>query len=110
MAIHHARPGELVDLEDWPTDVEPGQSHAIIVTDTIEVARLVMPEGKTLPEHEIAHPIIIQCVKGEIELTTKRARQALAPGQLVHLLADDPYSLSALEDSIVLLTIIGKSS
>ena len=106
MAIGHAKRGQLVDLNSWPTSLAPGQSHAIIVTNEMEVARLVLPAGKSLPDHAITSPIIIHCLKGTIELQTERVRQSISSGQLVHLEAGNPHSINALKDSEVLLTII----
>ncbi|MBD3647102.1 MAG: cupin domain-containing protein [Pseudomonadales bacterium] len=106
MAIHHAGPGELVDLKDWPHDVDPEQSHTVVKTDYMQLSRIVLPRGKELPEHALPSPIIIQCISGLVELRTERARQSVSAGQLVHLVADDPHSLVAIEDAIVLLTII----
>ena len=108
MAIHHARPGELIDLAKWPYDVEPGKSHTMIVADGLEVARLALPKGKALTDIVLPDSVTIHCVSGEIELTTTRARQVLIAGQLVYLPREDPHNLRALVDSVVLLTI-GKS-
>lgn len=105
MAIHHAKPAELVDLNQWPNDVEAEQSHTLIRTDTLQLSRIVLTKDKALPEHSIESPVIIQCVKGLLELATTRATQTIGPGQLVHLVAEDPHSILALEDSIILLTI-----
>lgn len=106
MAIHHAKPGELVDLNKWPADVEAEQSHTLINTDSVQLSRIVLEKGKTLPEHTIDSPVIIQCISGLLELRTTRATQSIGPGQLVHLRADDPHSIAGLDDSIVLLTIL----
>lgn len=107
MAIHHARPGELIDLASWPHDVTPGQSHTLIKTDNLTVARLVLEKDKTIKEHQVPDPIVIHCISGRFELTTSRARQVLTAGQLVYLPGDDPHALTAMDDTIVLLTIAG---
>ncbi|XOV87897.1 MAG: hypothetical protein ACFHX7_23565 [Pseudomonadota bacterium] len=105
MAIHHARPGELIDLARWPRDVEAGKSHTLIVADGLTVARLVLEKDREIPEHRIAAPITIHCVSGKIELVTTRAQQMLTSGQLVYLPADDPHTLRAYADAVILLTI-----
>ncbi|MEX2488367.1 MAG: cupin domain-containing protein [Pseudomonadales bacterium] len=110
MAIHHAEAGELVDINDWPPDVSSDQSHTIIINDDVELGRLVLPKGKEIPDHSIASPILIQCVEGTVEIRTQRARQSISAGQLIYLKADDPHSLTALDDAIVLLTIIFRRS
>jgi len=78
----------------------------LITSDAVQLSRIVLTKGKELPEHTIDYPVIIQCIKGLIELRTTRATQSIGPGQLVHLIADDPHSIAGLDDSIVLLTIL----
>lgn len=107
MAIHHAGRAELVDLNEWPAELEESKSHVIIKTDFMEVARLVLDKGKTLARHSLPKPIVIHCLSGSIELETDRARQAISQGQLLYLEADDPHSLTGLKNAVVLLTIIG---
>lgn len=106
MAIDHAKRGQLINLNKWPAGLEPGQSHAVAITDYMEIARLMLDAGKELPTHAIDHPIIIHCLSGLVELVTPRARQSIGAGQLLYLDANDPHSLNAFEDSEVLLTII----
>jgi quercetin dioxygenase-like cupin family protein len=65
----------------------------------------VLPKDKTFPEHQVPSPITIHCISGKVELVTTRARQMLTAGQLVYLPANDPHSLQAFDDSIILLTI-----
>lgn len=106
MAIHHAKRCELVDLDHWPEDVDPEQSHALVKTDYVEIARLVLPEGKSIKQHRIPSPIVIHCLEGTIELETERARQSIGANQLVHLGANDAHALHGLKDAVVLMTII----
>ncbi len=106
MAIDHAGPAELVDLNEWPHGLSSEQSHTLIKTDYVEVARIVLREGREIPKHRIPSPVIIQGLSGTVELTTENARQSIGAGQLLYLEADDPHSLIAIDDSVVLLTII----
>ena len=109
MAIHHARQGELVDLARWPHDVEPGKSHTLIKTDNLTVARLALDKGKEINEYQIPDPIVIHCISGSVELITTRARQVLTAGQLLYLPGNDPHALVAMDDTIILLTIVTAS-
>ena len=40
MAMHHAAPGEVVDLASWADDLPGEKTKAIVKTDTLELARL----------------------------------------------------------------------
>lgn len=106
MATHHAKPGEIVDLDTWTQDLPIEHTKAIAKTDEMELVRLYLPKGKEIPNHKVSGPIMVHCIKGIIEFTAMGATQELQPGQLLHLMPREPHSLNAVEDSVVLLTII----
>lgn len=108
MATHHASPFEIVDLETWANDLPNEHAKTIVKTHEMELARLVFPAGGEFPDHKVSGPVVIHCVKGEIGLTAMGATQILKPGQLLYLMPDEPHSLQAITDAVVLLTIIFK--
>ena len=108
MATHHALPAEIVDLNTWAQDLPNEQTKAIVKTEEMELARLVILAGKEFSSHKVSGPIVVHCINGKIEFTAMGNTQVLMPGQLLHLLPDEPHSLKAVEDSVVLLTIIFK--
>ena len=105
MATHHASPGEIVDLHTWAQELPHEHTKAIVKTDEMELARLVIQAGKEFPNHKISSTIVVHCVKGEIEVTVSGAIQALKSDQLIYLLPNEPHSVRAVVDSVVLLTI-----
>ncbi|HZJ96058.1 MAG TPA: cupin domain-containing protein [Thiopseudomonas sp.] len=109
MATHHASPAEVVDLGTWAQDLPNEKTKAIVKTDEMELARLVIPAGKEIPTHKVTGPIIVHCISGEIELTAMGKTQLLMPNQLLYLMSDEPHLVKAVEDSVVLLTIILKA-
>ena len=109
MATHHANPGEIVDLQTWAADLPKEHTKAIVKTDEIELIRIVLPAGKGIPNHKITGPITLQCVTGKIAVTAMGATKKLNYDQLLHLMPGEPHSLHAIEDSVILLTIIFKN-
>ena len=109
MATHHAAPNEVVDLETWAMDLDVEKSKAVFKTKELEVARLVIPAGEIFKEHQVSGPITIQCIKGVFIFRAMGNSQELKPGQFLYLQPDEPHSLEAITDSIILLTIIFKS-
>jgi quercetin dioxygenase-like cupin family protein len=110
MATHHALPNEIIDLETWARDLDEDRSKAIARTDDMELARLFLRAGQEFATHKVSGPIVVQCIRGEIEFTARSVTQALKPGQLLHLTANEPHSVKAVSDSVVLLIIIFKRS
>ena len=109
MATHHAAPSEIVDLETWAQDLSKEHTKAIVKTPEMELARLVFPAGGEFPDHKVSGPIVVHCIEGEIEFVAMGVTRILKTGQLVYLLPDEPHSIRAISDSVVLLTIIFKA-
>lgn len=109
MATHHANPGEIVDLQTWAADLPKEHTKAIVKTDDMELIRIVLPAGKGIPEHKVSGPITVQCVSGKIGISAMGTTQKLNYNQLIHLMPGELHSLKAIEDSVVLLTIIFKN-
>ena len=106
MATHHAAPSEIVDLESWAYDLPNNQTKVIVKTPKMELARLVFSAGDKFSDHKVSGPIVVHCIKGEIEFTVGGVVQNLKPDQLLYLLPDELHSIRAIEDAVVLLTII----
>lgn len=106
MATHHASPSEVVDLKTWAQDLPKEHTKAIVKTPDMELARLVFAAGEEFKTHQVSGPIVVHCVSGEIEFTAMGTTCASQSGQLLYLLPNEPHSLRALSDAVVLLTIV----
>jgi len=106
MATHHASPGEIVDLYTWAHDMPHERSKAIVKTDDMELARLIIRAGNEFPNHEVSGSIVVHCVKGQIEITLSTATQTLKSNQLIYLMPNESHTVRAVVDSVVLLTIL----
>ena len=69
MAIPHALPGQAIDVAPLGTRLSSAQTIALFKSADLEVIRLVLPVGKSLPPHKVAGEITIQSVEGAIDVT-----------------------------------------
>lgn len=97
------QPGQLIDLHDIGTDQEP-KPKLLIKTEPINVMRLVLPAGKTIPEHKAAKDITVQCVAGKVEFTTAGETLTMTAGKILFLPPGQLHSLTAIDASIMLVT------
>ncbi|MCB1706302.1 MAG: cupin domain-containing protein [Halioglobus sp.] len=95
-------------MKTWSQDLAVEKSKAVLRTKELEIARLVLPAGKSLKEHQVTGPIVLQCIEGSTDVTAMGVSQRLHPGQLLYLAPAEPHALTAITDSIILLTIIFK--
>jgi len=102
MAIPHAAPGQAIDV------AASEQTTALFKSADLEVIRLVLPAGKSLPPHKVAGEITIQCVEGAIDITAGGQSHVLRAGQLLYLSGNVMHGVTALEDASALVTIVLK--
>ncbi|HMN37719.1 MAG TPA: cupin domain-containing protein [Hyphomicrobium sp.] len=106
MALHHAKPGEIVNLKPIGRDLKNAKSTAIIKTDYFEAIRLIVQAGAEIPEHKVSGNLTLHCLEGHIELGVESAPIVLKAHEWVYLDGGVPHSVKAIEDSSLLLTIL----
>ena len=106
MATHHASPGEIVDLASWTKDLPHEASKAIIKTEEMELARLLISPDELFPDNPLPGPVILHCLSGSVELRSQGTAQSLSSGQLIYLQTLEPNSINAKSVSVVLMTVV----
>jgi quercetin dioxygenase-like cupin family protein len=106
MAIEHAQPGQPVDVRPLGARLANEKSHALFKSDQLEVMRLVLQTGKSLPPHKVAGEITIHCLEGRIDVGADAARHVLVAGQMLYLPGGVVHDVIALEDASALVTIV----
>ena len=107
MALPHASSGQVIDLKPTAGDgLSQFSSIALAKTDELELIRMVMPKGKTMPEHHVPGEITLLCLQGQLAVDAHGGVQLLGAGQMLYLHGGQAHALEAREDSVVLLTIL----
>ncbi|GAB4512946.1 MAG: cupin domain-containing protein [Sulfuricaulis sp.] len=105
MALHHATPGEIVDVRPLGAKLKQGINATLVLTDQLQVFRFILPVGEEFAEHKVHGEVVVQCLEGEVEFTSHGKKQTLRAGELVYLAGDDPHALKGVRDASVLVTI-----
>lgn len=106
MAMHHAGPGEVVDLQPLGDGLRSARTTAIVKGDAFEAVRLVVLAGREIPPHQVAGTIMLHCLEGRVVLGLADAALELAAGQWLFLDGGVQHSVRGIEDSSLLLTIL----
>ncbi|MEY2690728.1 MAG: hypothetical protein RL375_4928 [Pseudomonadota bacterium] len=106
MAIPHISSGQVVDVKPLGERLASEKTVALFKSDQLEVIRLVLLAGKSLPAHSVAGEFIIQCVEGRLDVTTDGVSHVLTGGQMLFLSARQNHGVVALEDSSALITLV----
>lgn len=85
MALPHALPGQAVDVRPLGERLGGERTTALLKWRDLEVMRLVLKPGATLPPHKVAGEITIQCLEGRLSVRSEDATTVLGAGHLLFL-------------------------
>ena len=106
MAIDHAASGQLIDVFPLTDRLCESRTVALFKTTEIEVMRLIVPAGKTVPSHDVKGEITVQCLEGEVDFTADGQTQRMTAGRLLWLEGGVAHGLTAVRDASLLVTIV----
>lgn len=105
MALAHARPGQPIDVRPLGPQLAEARTVALFKSIDLEVMRVVLLAGKALPVHAVGGEITIQCIEGTVEIGTDNSSKRLSAGELMYLARSAAHSVTATEDSSLLVTV-----
>jgi quercetin dioxygenase-like cupin family protein len=109
MMLSRAQPIKVIGVR--PPRAEPSNHYAstLIESDSLEVVRWFLPAGKDVSWHELRGEITLHCLEGNVVFCTGESECELSAGELIHIASADNHWLRAIEDSLLLLTILDRS-
>jgi quercetin dioxygenase-like cupin family protein len=103
MALHHVAVGEKVHLAS--VNSPEAKTSALVKSDAFEAVQLVLRSGDTIAAHAVPGFATILCLEGSVTLhATQQVK--LEAGDWMYLDRGERHSVSAHEDSSLLVTIL----
>jgi quercetin dioxygenase-like cupin family protein len=104
MALHHLDPREKIHLPsvDRPGDLK---TSALVKTDRFEALELVLRAGDEIPSHAVPGHATVHCLQGRVVIEAAGAIE-LTAGDWLYLDRARPHSVTAIENSSVMVTIL----
>lgn len=106
MALKHLLPMQRVDIHPLDAGLADAKSTALFKSEQLEVIRLVLPAGKSVPPHRFDGEITVQCLEGEVDIEAEGRHTHLGALQMLYLQAGVTHSIAASSDSSMLLTVV----
>ena len=106
MALIHAQPLDVIDIRPLGEGLRSAVTSSLLKTRNLQLMRVVLPAGHGLPEHHVPGEVSVQCLEGEVAVTTPGRTCQLAAGQLVVLPGAEPHAVRALHDATLLVTVL----
>jgi len=73
---------------------------ALFKEDRLEVMRIILLSGESMPTHAVDGPITVQCIEGTIRIIAGTANRQLCTGDLLYLTGEVAHELHALSDFV----------
>lgn len=105
MAIPHASPGQAIEVRPLGPRLPQEKTVALFKSGDLEVMRLVLLAGKSLPPHRVPGEITVQCIEGVIDITAEGRSHLLQAGQMLYLAGGVTHGVTALQDASALVTV-----
>jgi quercetin dioxygenase-like cupin family protein len=105
MALLHAISGQALDVRPFGARLPTEKTSALFKSRDLEVMRLVLLEGKSLPPHRVPGEITIHCLEGRLDVELGDSTVTLEAGGLVFLAGDTTHGVKALTNATALVTI-----
>ena len=104
MAVSNPISGEI--FAALPDPHSAHMTEVLVNNEELQVIRLRVEQGKQIPSHRAPGQLLIKCMAGKVHVEFQDQRQELAAGQILHLPSHEPHSMTGLEDSWLLLTLV----
>lgn len=106
MALVHAQPLEVISIRPLAARITEARTHSLLKTDRLQLMRLVLAAGQTVPEHQVAGEMTLLCLEGQVLVRTPGRQSRLCEGELILLPAQEPHALQPQSDSSLLATLL----
>lgn len=92
-------------LTDINWNEEKPAIQVMLETSSTKEIRIAMRNGQHMKEHKAPFPIVVEVVSGKINFGVEKQNSVLAQGQMIGLEANVPHDLTAIEESVVRLSL-----
>jgi len=97
---------EIASLyESLEYGIDRPKAKVLFNNDDVKEIRITFRKGQEMKEHKAGFPIVVEIVDGSIDFGVNGERFILEKGKLITLASNVPHDLTALEDSIVRLSL-----
>lgn len=115
-AAEHSSPATMTILRvrDDAPPAQPGKPRPavkrLLQGDGANLIAFTFSPGQSLPDHQAAHPITVQCLAGRLEFTSGEDTVDMSPGVVLHLREHVIHRVecpsSAAGEAVLLLTML----
>ena len=99
-------PAQPLDVAPFGARLAGARSTILFKSEDLEVIRVVLRKGQSLPPHRVPGSVSLHCLEGKLEVMLGQNLHELQRDQLIHLPPGLPHAVRALEDSSAIASIV----
>ncbi|MEZ6095355.1 MAG: cupin domain-containing protein [Pirellulaceae bacterium] len=96
----------MIEIRNHSTSILEHSKGKLFESGPMRLMRLVLQKGERIAEHRAPGDITVHCIAGEIEFEVDDEKARLSEDQLIHVADRKTHALAAIEDALVLVTMI----
>lgn len=105
MALPHVSSGQALDIRPLGHRLLTERTSALFKSLDLEVMRVVLLTGRSLPTHQVPGEVTIHCLEGTLDIELKNSTERLEMGELLFLKRGETHAIKAVSDACALVTI-----
>lgn len=106
MALEHAKPGEIVNLNSYADQAREGMANALTKNDAFEAVLMHLSAGQSIPPHSVDGPIIVHCLDGAVDFPVEGESRMMQAGDWMYVPGGATHAVRAERDARLLVTIL----
>ena len=110
MALNHADPCEVINLNTYAEQAREKASNALVKHEAFEAILLHPSPEKPVPPHAVKGPIIVQCLDGAVNFPVDGEARLMKAGDWMYLPGGTMHAIEAEEPSRLLVIILFQES
>lgn len=99
------KPATPIEIRPFGAAIREATTSVLVKSEGLDVIRLIVPSGKSIPSHKAKGTMTLQCIEGRISFEAFGRTTELAAGQMIWLPAEEQHAVLGLVDASLLLTI-----
>ena len=106
MPLDHGQALEPIDVRPLGSAWADACSTSLLKSQRVQLMRLVLRRGESLPEHHVPGEMTLQCIEGEASIGTPTRQARLHAGEVLLLPGGMAHTVTAQADTSLLVTLL----
>lgn len=106
MALDHAQPGEVKNLNAFAGSDKEAPRRTIVKTDRFQAMYVTVDHDTRIARHRVPGQATVQCLGGKVALVLDEGTVTMSEGDWMYLERNQEHAVEGIDDGALLVTIL----